>query len=112
MEFESTLQEAAPVVETVLLYDKDGRIVYAHDFIGDGTGLTDTKARAERERIAKEDAKQLPNAPKQVKVLHLERGFRPEPGTMYRVDVAKGKLVVHRRVAVGLGSVKARGKGK
>jgi len=106
MEFESTMQEAAPVVETVLLYDQDGRIVYAHDFIGDGTGLTDAKARAERERMVMEDAKQLPNAP-QLKVLHLERGFRPEPGTMYRVDVAKGKLVEHRRVAEWVASGKA-----
>jgi len=112
MEFESTLKEAQPVVETVVVYGGDGRIVLVHDFIGDGTGLTDAKARAERERITMEDAKQIPNGPSQLKALHIERGFTPEPGTLYRVDVAKGKLVEQRkvagRVASGKAGVKAR----
>jgi hypothetical protein len=112
VEFESTLKEDRPVVETVVVYDKDGRIFHVHDFIGDGTGLTDSKARAVRERITMYDAKGFANAPKGLKALHLERGFTPAPGTAYRVDVAKVKLAVQRPKAVGAGSMKGRARAK
>lgn len=94
MEFESTLPEEAPKSEVCVVYDKrDGRIVHVHEFIGDGTGLSGPKGREERERLTLEGARSSPDAPKQLQVLHLERGFQLAANTLYRVDVAKGKLV-------------------
>jgi hypothetical protein len=94
MEFESTLKDEAPKSEVCVVYDKqDGRIVHVHEFIGDGTGVYGPQGQEERARVALEGARGLPNAPKQLQVLHVAKGFQLAPNTVYRVDVAKGKLV-------------------
>jgi hypothetical protein len=100
MEFESTIKGEKVTSEVCVAYDKsDGRIVHVHEFVGDGTGTYGPKGREERARLTLESAKRLPKAPKQLEVLRVESGFRWEPKTIYKVDVAKGKLVSRRAVA-------------
>ena len=48
--------------------------------------------------IALEGVRRHPNAPQHPQVLHLERGFRWEHFTLYKVDVAAAKIVPRRHI--------------
>ena len=93
IEFESTSGEKRPKSQTTIVYDpQDGRIVYVHEFIGDGTGLYGSGGRKERERIALESVKRHHNDAKRLRVMHLPRNFRFKFETLYRVDLRAGRL--------------------
>ncbi len=44
-----------------------------------------------RKAVVVETPQGLPDAPKQLDVLHVESGFRMAPETLYRVDAVMGK---------------------
>ena len=88
IEFESTQGEKAPKSETTVVYDpRTGRIVYVHEFIGDGP-----EGRDERGRIALQRLKRHSMDASRVRVMHLPRGFRFKSETLYRVDLRAGKI--------------------
>ena len=98
IEFESTRDEPPPSVEVCVVYDqRDGHILSMHQFAGDGTGIFGPEGRDERERMAldtvKEQHRGVGDADR--KVLHAPRDFRPESGTIYRVDLSSNTLVTH-----------------
>jgi hypothetical protein len=79
------------------VYDpRTGRIVYVHEFIGDGTGLYGSGGRKERERIALEGVKRHHKDAKRLRVMHLPRDFRFETETLYRVDLRAKKLAARK----------------
>jgi hypothetical protein len=93
IEFESTRDEKPPKSETTVVYDpRDGRIVYVHEFIGDGTGLYGPDGREDRARIALQRVKRHHKDAKRFRVMHLPRNFRFKIDTLYRVDVRAGRL--------------------
>jgi len=93
-EFESTRGRKAPSSETSVVYDpRNGRIVYAHEFIGDGTGIYGPDGREERARVALEEVRRHHKNPTQLRVMHLPSDFRFEPGTLYRIDRRTARIV-------------------
>jgi len=87
-EFESTRDEKPPTSQTSVVYDpRNGRIVYVHEFIGDGTALFGPKGEEERARIALEGVKRHRKDTDRLRVLHVPRNFRFDDRTLYRVDV-------------------------
>lgn len=95
-EFESTRERKPPRSETSVVYDpRNGRIVYAHEFIGDGTGLYGPDGREERARLALEGVRQHHKEPARLRVMHLPSKFRFEPNTLYRVDRRTGTIAAH-----------------
>jgi hypothetical protein len=94
-EFESTRERKPPSSETSVVYDpRNGRIVYAHEFIGDGTGIYGPDGREERARVALEGVRRHHKGAAQLRVMHLPSNFRFEPDTLYRVDRRTGKIAV------------------
>jgi hypothetical protein len=92
-EFESTRDEKPPKSQMSVVYDpRTGRIVYVHEFIGDGTGLSGSGGRKDRERIALEGVRRHHKDAKPLRVMHLPRNFRFEAETLYRVDPRANKL--------------------
>jgi hypothetical protein len=101
-EFESTLKGDAPTSQTVAVYDAgDGRIVYTHEFIGDGKGLFGPEGRAERERTALEAAERHGQRHDRLRVLHLPTGFRFENNKFHSVDLNAGTVIVSADVSHG-----------
>ena len=98
MEFESSEKKKAPQSLVCVAYDREGRIVHGHIFVGDGTGLFGPEGREERERETLEGARR--NHGKiisRLRVLHAPATFRLAPNVAYRVDVKAGQLVEHVR---------------
>lgn len=98
LEFDSTTEEPAPIVELCAVYDgRSGRIMSMHQFLGDGTGLFGPEGREERERMALHAVRDQHRevAEPDLRVLHAPPDFRPEPMTVYRVDLATSRLVSH-----------------
>jgi len=92
-EFESTSDEKPPKSQMSVVYDpRTGRIVYVHEFIGDGTGLTGSGGKKDRERIALEGVRRHRKDVKQLRVIHLPRNFHFEAEMLYRVDPRASKL--------------------
>lgn len=100
IEFESTSDGKPPTTETTVVYDaQDGTIVYVHEFIGDGKGLYGAKGKAERARLALESVRRHLGSAQRLEVLHLPRDFRFARDTLYRVDIAAGKLTVRGKAS-------------
>ena len=98
MEFESSEKKKAPQSLVCVVYDRDGRIVHGHIFVGDGTGLFGPEGRRERERETLEGARRNHgNIVSRLRVLHAPATFRLAPNVAYRVDVKAGQLVEHVR---------------
>ena len=96
MEFESTLRKKAPQSHVCVVYDpRDGRIIHGHEFVGDGTGLFGPEGQKERELETLEGARRNHGDVSQLKVLHVQAGFRFAPNAAYRVDAKAGRLVEH-----------------
>jgi hypothetical protein len=98
LEFESTFEEPPPTIEICVVYERrTGRILSMHQFVGDGTGLFGPEGRKERERMALDTVKEHLAEVSEVDrtVMHVPSDFRLEPMTVYRVDVAKERLVTH-----------------
>ena len=96
-EFESTRDEKPPKSRMSVVYDpRTGRIVYVHEFIGDGTGLSGSAGRKDRERIALEGVKRHHKDAKQLRVIHPPRDFRFEAEMLYRVDPRASKLTARK----------------
>ncbi len=98
LEFDSTTDEPPPVVEMCVVYDgRSGRIMSMHQFIGDGTDLFGPERREERERMAlhtvRDQHREVGESDR--RVMHAPPDFRPEPMTIYRVDLATNRLVPH-----------------
>jgi hypothetical protein len=92
-EFASTRDEKPPKSETSVVYDpRTGRIVYVHEFIGDGTGLYGPDGREERARIALKRVKRHHKDAERFRVMHLPRNFRFKADTLYRVDLRTGRI--------------------
>jgi hypothetical protein len=95
IEFESTREGKPPTSETSVVYDaRDGTIVYVHEFIGDGKGVYGAEGQTERGRVALERARHHLGSAAQLEVLHLPRDFHFARDTLYRVDLAAGRLAV------------------
>jgi hypothetical protein len=95
-EFESTSGEKPPTSRTVVLYDPDdGRVVYTHEFIGDGD-----ESQSDRERIALDSVKRHRDHVGQLRALHLPANFRRELGKVYRVDAQARSLVVRGQMSL------------
>ena len=93
IEFESTSGGKRPRSQTTIVYDpRDGRIVYVHEFIGDGTGIYAPGGHKDRARIALQGVKRHHKDAKRLRVMHLRRNFRFDPETLYQVDLRAGKL--------------------
>ena len=106
IEFESTRDGKVPTSETSVVYDaRDGTIVYVHEFIGDGLGLYGAEGQAERAGVALESARRHLGNTERLEVLHLPRDFRFERDTLYRVDLAAGKLAVRDEASAASRSV-------
>jgi hypothetical protein len=98
-EFESTLQTQAPPSHTIVVYDsRDGRIVYTHEFIGEGD-LFGAGGQSERERISLEAVRRHGHHTGRLRVLHLPTDFRFEIDKLYSVDPAAGTLTVRADVS-------------
>jgi hypothetical protein len=98
MEFESSEKMKAPQSLVCVAYDRDGRIVHGHIFVGDGTGLFGPEGREERERETLDGARRNHgNVVSRLRVLHAPATFRLAPNVAYRVDVKAGQLVEHVR---------------
>jgi hypothetical protein len=98
-EFESTLQTRPPTSHTIAVYDsRDGRVVYTHEFIGDGD-LFGAGGQSERERIALESVRRHGHDTGQLRVLHLPTDFRFEIDKLYSVDPAAGTLIVRADIS-------------
>lgn len=111
-EFESTHDDRPPTSQTSVVYDpRNGRIVYAHEFIGDGAGLFGPEGEEERARIALEGVKRYRKDAGHLRVLHVPRNFRFDARTLYRVDVDAGALTVRADLSAAA-SVEARPKRK
>jgi hypothetical protein len=94
MEFESSEKKKAPQSLVCVAYDRDGRIVHGHIFVGDGTGLFGPEGREERERETLDGARRNHRAiGSRLRVLHAPATFRLAPNVAYRVDVKAGQLV-------------------
>ena len=105
-EFESTRDDKVPTSETSVIYDtRDGTIVYVHEFIGDGQGVYGAEGQTERARVALEGAQRHLGNADGLEVLHLPRDFRFERDTLYRVDLAAGKLAVRDEASAASRSV-------
>ena len=92
-EFESTSDEKPPKSSMTVVYDpRTGHIVYVHEFIGDGTGLSGSGGKKDRERIALEGVSRHLKGAKGLRVMHLPRNFRFEAEMLYRVDPRASKL--------------------
>ncbi len=108
-EFESTRDEKSARSATTVVYDpRNGRIVYVHEFIGDGTGIYAPGGHKDRERIALEGVKRHHKDAKRLRVMHLPRDFRFEPETLYRVDLRAGKLAARPVVSAAAPSGRRR----
>jgi hypothetical protein len=111
-EFESTRDEKPPTSQTSVVYDpRNGRIVYVHEFIGDGTGLFGPKGEEERARIALEGVKRHRKDAGRLRVLHVPRNFRFDDRTLYCVDVKSCALATRADLSAAA-SVEARSKRK
>jgi hypothetical protein len=98
MEFESSEKKKAPPSLVCVAYNREGRIVHGHIFVGDGTGLFGPEGREERERETLEGARRNHgNIVSRLRVLHAPATFRLAPNVAYRVDVKAGQLVEHVR---------------
>ena len=96
MEFESSEKKKAPQSLVCVAYDRDGRIVHGHTFVGDGTGLFGPEGREQRERETLDGARRNHgNIVSRLRVLHAPATFRLAPNVAYRVDVKAGQLVEH-----------------
>jgi hypothetical protein len=98
MEFESSENKKAPQSLVCVAYDRNGRIVHGHIFVGDGTGLFGPEGREERERETLDGARRNHgHIVSRLRVLHAPATFRLSPNVAYRVDVKAGQLVEHVR---------------
>jgi hypothetical protein len=99
MEFESTENKKAPLSLVCVVYDRDGRIVHGHVFVGDGkTGMFGPEGREERERETLDGARRNHGElVSRLKVLHAPATFQFVPSVTYRVDTKAGRLVEHMR---------------
>jgi hypothetical protein len=96
-EFESTHDEKPPKSQMSVVYDpRTGRIVYVHEFIGDGTGLSGSGGKKDRERIALEGVGRHLKGAKGLRVMHLPRNFRFEAEMLYRADPRANKLTARK----------------
>src|SRR5687767_14092258 len=94
MEFESTEKKKAPQSHVCIVYDPgDGRIVYGHEFVGDGTGLFGPEGRAEREQQTLEGARRNHGDVSLLRVFHAPADFRFAPNVAYRIDTKSERLV-------------------
>src|SRR5262245_49353712 len=99
MEFESTDKKKAPRSLVCVVYDRDGRIVHGHVFVGDdATGLFGPEGREERERETLDGARRNHGElVSRLKVLHAPATFQFNPNVAYRVDTKAGRLVEYLR---------------
>jgi hypothetical protein len=98
MEFESTEGKKAPRSHVCVVYDRDGRIVHGHVFVGDGTGLFGPEGREERELETLEGARRNHgDVVSRLRVLHAPASFRFIPNVAYRVDTKSGRLVEYHK---------------
>jgi len=98
MEFESSEKKKAPQPLVCVVFDRDGRIVHGHVFVGDGTGMFGPEGREERERETLEGARRSHGVlVSRLKVLHAPATFRFKPNVAYRVDTKAGRLIEHER---------------
>src|SRR4030095_4999526 len=94
MEFESSEKTKAPLPLVCVVYDRNGRIVHGHVFVGDGTGMFGPEGRNERERETLEGAHRNHGAVvSRLRVLHVPATFRFVPNVAYRVDPKAARLV-------------------
>jgi hypothetical protein len=94
MEFQSSEKKKAPLPLVCVVYDRRGRIVHGHVFVGDGTGMFGPEGRDERERETLEGARRNHGAVvSRLRVLHAPATFRFVPNVAYRVDTKAGRLV-------------------
>jgi hypothetical protein len=95
MEFESTENKKAPQSLVCVVYDRGGRIVHGHVFVGDGkTGMFGPEGREERERETLDGARRNHgDRVSRLKVLHVPATFRFAPNVAYRVDTKASRLV-------------------
>jgi hypothetical protein len=76
-----------PLPLVCVVYDRNGRIVHGHVFLGDKTGLFGPKGRDERERETLEGARRNHGAVVlRLRVLHAPATFRLVPNVAYSVD--------------------------
>ncbi len=107
-EFESTHDDRPPTSQTSVVYDpRNGRIVYTHEFIGDGDGPFGPEGEEEQARIALEGVKRYRKDAGRLRVLHVPSNFRFDDRTLYRVDVDAGELTARADLSAAA-SVEAR----
>lgn len=86
-------ESSDPISTTCVVYDeRDGRVVHAHEFVGDGTGLFGKDGEGERWRMALETARQHDDS-SHLQTLNAPSDFRIEPDKIYRVEPSTRRLL-------------------